>query len=137
MKEEKLLKSGYRRYTQKDESVLLQKKFSDYIGIKYFVNCYMYVINNEKRFEFKVQITTEYGTINTCLFGTTLNIMEIERFMEDLWVHYGKNYYERFTNQDNSEINSHPSIKRNKIEARDDASLIQDVNRNDHEVKGK
>lgn len=101
--EEKLLKSGYRRYVQEDESVLLQKKFSDYIGIKYFINCYMYAINTEKRFEFKIQITTEYGTINTCLFNTTLNIKEIERFMEDLWLYYGKNYYELFAKQEKTE----------------------------------
>jgi len=98
--EVKLLKAGYRRYTQQDESVLLQKKFSDFKGIKYFINCYMYVINNEPKFEFKMQTTTKYGTINTDLFNTTLNIKEIERFADDLWLYYGKNYYEKFALQE-------------------------------------
>jgi len=98
--EVKLLKLGYRRFTQEDESVLFQKKISDYTGIKYFIDCYMYTINNKKRFEFKIQISTDYGTINTDLCDTILNIKEIERFMEDLWFYYGKNYYKKFVSQE-------------------------------------
>lgn len=37
---------------------------------------------------------------------------------------------------ENQENNSHPSIKRNKIEARDDASLNQDIKSESSEVKG-
>jgi len=96
MKQE-LLKAGYKKFTQPDEVILFQKRVDDDKGIKYFINCYMYIINNEPRFEFNIQISTEYGDINTKLFNTTLNIKKIEDFMEDLWFYYGKNYNEKFT----------------------------------------
>ena len=99
---EVLLKSGYKRYNQeeKDRSVLYQKRFFDLIGTKYYINCFMYIINKEERFDFKIQITTDYGKINTCLFNTELNIENIEKFMDDLWIYYGKNYYEIFNGGD-------------------------------------
>lgn len=102
--EQELLKSGYRRYSQEDESILFQKKVTDFNGIKYFINCYMYEFKNRKTFNFDIQISVEYGTINTSLFNTKLSIKKIERFMEDLWLYYGKNYYELFTKEGKGDI---------------------------------
>jgi hypothetical protein len=111
MKEKILLDEGYKRHIQEEKGkILYQKKFSDNKGIQYFINCYRYELSVQNeiliKWEWDIQISTPHGTINTKLFETDLTIEEIEKFMFDLWFHYGKIYYEEFVKKQKEVVNS-------------------------------
>ncbi len=98
-----LLGEGYRRFKQGDEPTLYQKKICDEKGIKYFINCHHYIFPDHDTWDFRIQIGTKKGTINISLLNTTLNLENIELFMENTWIHYGYNYHELFVKGDKSE----------------------------------
>ena len=101
MNKEILIKHGYRRYNQPEtEPTLYQKKVVDKKGIKYFINCHHYIFPERSpikdSWEFKLQIESTHGIINTTLFNTDKTINQIEVFIEETWEHYGSIYYDKF-----------------------------------------
>lgn len=109
LSEKKLLESGYKRWNQvflNNADYLLQKKVTDDIGIKYFIDIYAYVrlgkpyfregIDNKIGFQPEVQFgSMKYDTMNvTLLIDDMTDIQEVEDTFESLWESVGKPYYE-------------------------------------------
>lgn len=73
-----------------------KKRIEDKKGVKYFINCYHYLIPEKyESWEFKIQTKQKNETINITLFNTTRTIIQIEKFMEKTWKSFGSDYYEK------------------------------------------
>lgn len=109
------LDAGYKRYDQTTHNLsdfLLQKRFDDEVGKKYFINVWVYEHFNkeyyrvnphmsEVSFSPEVQFRRDEENKPTvdvsliCYENTT--IAEIEQEFEKLWEFLGKPYYEKFS----------------------------------------
>lgn len=101
---------GYRRYDQqwpKNADYLLQKGVKDDVGIKYFINIWVYEnykgkwyregIDKHTAFAPEVQFqSVTYPMMNVeLLLDDVADIKEIEETFESLWLSLGCPYYEK------------------------------------------
>jgi hypothetical protein len=96
---------GYKRFDGdylKNASFLLQKRITDDIGTKYFINVYAYdwknftAVKKDWGFQPEIQLTAGENrdkTVIVSLIG--FDIDGVEEHFENLWIIYGKPYYER------------------------------------------
>lgn len=106
------LDAGYKRYDQTTHNLsdfLLQKRFDDEVGKKYFINTWVYEHSKHEyysrnsalppvSFQPEVQFQREGDmTLNmTFIMNNNSTIAEVEQQVECLWLFLEKPYYERF-----------------------------------------
>lgn len=91
------LEAGYRQYKEtgfRAAEFLLQKCICDVNGTKYFLNIYLYKIQNKEVFDSEARFTK-----NLKLYCITVSsfqsVEEIEKIFEDLWERMCFDYQER------------------------------------------
>lgn len=113
IKPEQWLEAGYRKYTgynPRSADYFFQKKFKDDIGIKYFIECYVYDYTTEKWKDRAIGIDWHIGyqlEMYTLVNGNVVyiqlspkdeadSIEELEQWFEQMWIATGSNYSEKY-----------------------------------------
>lgn len=111
IKPEQWLEAGYRRYygyNPRYADYLFQKKFKDDVGVKYFIECYVYEYNKSEWKSHSVFGNTGYQlemytVVNGNVVYVTISpkdefysIEELEQWFEQMWIATGSNYTEKY-----------------------------------------
>jgi len=111
IKPEQWLEAGYRKYTgynPRSADYFFQKKFKDDMGVKYFIECYVYDYNKPEWSSAagfgKVGYQLEmYTVVNGNVVYVTISpkdeadsIEELEQWFEQMWIATGSNYSEKY-----------------------------------------
>lgn len=99
MDRQTLISAGYKQFQDNlnGSAYGMQKRVTNDLGTKYFINIYAYAHNGEIAFQPEVQFSEgEYPTTDVTLHSQDLEI--VESLFEQLWCELGMPYYERRDN---------------------------------------
>lgn len=96
-----LLDNGYKKFESehnkvlRGSSILFQKKVEDSIGIRYFINCWIYFRDGRDVPFFESQMYNEKDVVEMDVSFFTEDYQEVESKLDNIWHKLELGYYEK------------------------------------------